>query len=219
MFFVIILASNPYLLLKVNNLGRYAFFTVNILTFQVYYWTVTLAAEVLHYQEYTKASSYARKLFIFAHRYAAFNSTLGLILGILFLKLVYFEPTWRATTLKSNIDRGLTNFGEKGLFQHLNQFPSAIMDILLIKDRSVLRELCMNITDLSKALVLFCGCYFLVMRVDYMFVNKAPYPFLNKIIGQPIKELIFIIIVAIFCFFIAAMVNYFAYTLFEIIET
>lgn len=212
--------------------GHFSFLTINILTFQAYHWIFTLLAELLHFMDFTRPSDqsshadsafisvFSRKIFLFTHSSTVFNATLGLVVGLLFLKFVYFEPVWRETVLKNLIKRGYIYSGYKTLFIHMNQTPIALLDLLFIKDRSVLRAYSPSL--------LMCACLSLLTGLVFHYWTKLnwwttdgllPYPFYMKIMGDLKKEAIFITSVSSLVLMLSFGVHFLATIPIDLLET
>lgn len=198
--------SNIYQLLKFNNLGQYAFLTVNILTSQFYYWLITIIYVTLNFFGF-KYQKILKNFGILSYSMCTINTTLAIIMGLLFMRFVYFNKKWRSTSLNHQIKKRLTNFGEKALFQHLVQIPCCLLDITFVKNHDLLERYTLSYPKLVFILLLFTFVYYFVMRLDFVLTKQSPYDFLDKIIGYPVKEAMLLSGVVVFGLIVALIVH------------
>jgi hypothetical protein len=104
-----------------NYLGPYAFFTKHALTIQCSHGVLSFLGELL----------LDGRLVAMTHAFACFSAVVGIALTVLFLKLNWFEETWRKEVLHEMNKR--LNFTEITLAAHLPSLPVALLDVFLAK--------------------------------------------------------------------------------------
>ena len=105
------------------------------------------------------------------------------------------------------------------MFLHLNQFPVALVDLLFIKDRSVLRQLSLPFSELI-LVFLFCAvCFFTITKVNFENTGLVPYPFLEKVFGKWKMELAFVVLITAFTLLCSVVLHLLATTEIDLIET
>ena len=68
-------------------------------------------------------------LLTLAHAFAPFAAVIGIALTLLYLKLNWFEPTWRREVLDATNAKGIA-FTEISLTAHCPALPIAVLDVL-----------------------------------------------------------------------------------------
>ena len=134
-----------------STLGPYAFFTKQALTIQTSHLIVSCLAE------FRVASG---KLLALTHFFAPFAAVVAVSLTLLYLKLNWFEATWRREVLEATNARGV-RFTEITLVSHLPPLPVAILDCFLAKRPGVfpldMRNV-MNVASVCVVLLRLLSC-------------------------------------------------------------
>jgi hypothetical protein len=217
-------ADNKWGLMDDGILGDFTYLTFNILIGHVLYWPCCLFAEVawyvLHHEdakdivptivaqignpEDSTWAPYARNLLLFCYSLSVFSATLGTVLCFLFLKFNWFEPVWRRDVLEVYYARGQYSFGTKALFNHLNQLPLAFLDIMVLKDDTMLRRVLISPQTLILMSVLYMGIFVFFTHLNYR-VNggKYAYPIFSEVFATWGIELAFLAAVSLFVFGVA----------------
>eukprot|EP00924_Labyrinthula_sp_SR-Ha-C_P013191 maker-scaffold_12-snap-gene-12.4-mRNA-1 protein AED:0.06 eAED:0.06 QI:0/0/0.5/0.5/0/0/2/90/314 len=195
-----------YVFFSKNIGGHFSFLTVNILVSQCFYWTLCSLTEVNNKYIFGKHFILV-KIYNFCLSFAVFSTTTSLVMAILFLKLVYFEPLWRKTVLEKLVKQGYTTFPQKTLFVHLSPLIATFIDLLLLKDQDALNQRTLNQIETVKLAFGVTVVYYLFTRMNYFFTNDFPYPVLHKVVESKFRELAFIAVVAAFVIFCSLLVR------------
>ena len=155
-----------------STLGPYAFFTKQALTIQTSHLIVSCLAE------FRVASG---KLLALTHFFAPFAAVVAVSLTLLYLKLNWFEETWRREVWRPRNARGV-RFTEITFVSHLPPLPVAILDCFLAKRPGVFPLDMRNVLNVA----LFASCYCALLRrlltlMNYKLVGRYPYPFMRAL--------------------------------------
>lgn len=217
--------DNKWILMDNGIGGDFAYLTFNILIGHVLYWPCCLFAEVawymLHHEdakglmpsiiaqvgqpdEAVWATPYVRNLLLLCYSLSVFSATLGTVLCFLFLKFNWYEPDWRRDVLEVYYARGQHSFGTKALFNHLNQLPLAMIDIMVLKDDAMLRRVLISPQTLILMSVLYMAIFICYTHLNYR-VNGGlyVYPIFEKVLSSWKIEMAFLSAVSLFVFGVA----------------
>ena len=154
-----------------STLGPYAFFTKQALTIQTSHLIVSCLAE------FRVASG---KLLALTHFFAPFAAVVAVSLTLLYLKLNWFEETWRREVLEATNARGV-RFTEITLVSHLPPLPVAILDCFLAKRPGVFPLEWRNVMNVALFASCYCGFYVVLTLMNYKLVGRYPYPFMRAL--------------------------------------
>lgn len=181
--------------------GHFSYLTVHILTTQAIYFSMAALTEIACL---FSDSQVIRKAVTATNQFAVFNSSLGTLLTILFLKFNWFEPSWRRGTLEMYLARGKTSFQRKVLFTHLNQICIALLDLLVVKrNHKLLSWATPSLSNLFAVSFVYVLSYIMFTHYNYHHNGGYyPYPFMDKMLSSWGTEISFILGLSAFCFFI-----------------
>jgi hypothetical protein len=157
---------------------------------------------------------YLLNLLVISYSICVFSSTLGAVLGFLFLKFNWFEPAWRRDVLEVYYARGQHSFGTKALFNHLNQLPLAVVDVLVLKDDALLRRVLLTPQTLVVVVAMYMAVYVAWTHLNFK-VNGGhyPYPIFFKIFSSWKIEVAFLAVVSVFVFCMGMVFYWLAHAL------
>mmetsp|Transcript_10241 Transcript_10241/g.30984 ORF Transcript_10241/g.30984 Transcript_10241/m.30984 type:complete len:369 (+) Transcript_10241:1595-2701(+) len=173
-------------------LGPYAFFTKQSLTIQCAHLALSTAAEVALAPQFAEFAAVlpfglgdaitatAPGLLTLAHAFAPFAAVIGIALTLLYLKLNWFEPTWRREVLDATNAKGIA-FTEISLTAHCPALPIAVLDVLCVKRPYVYpltHASCKSVTHFGAS---YCVFYCLLTLANYAVVERYPYPFMRAL--------------------------------------
>ena len=153
-------------------LGPYAYFTKHALTIQAAHLTLSLAAEV----------SLDGRVLVCTHAFATFAAVVGIALTVLFLKLNWFEDTWRTEVLAPTDARMRGTFTTITLTAHMLALPVAVLDVLVLKRPDVYP---ITPESVAKVTAFACGyppLYCGLTMANFALVGHYPYPFMRALV-------------------------------------
>jgi hypothetical protein len=153
-----------------STLGPYAFFTKQALTIQTSHLIVSWVAEAFS----------APHLLAVSHCFAPFAAVVAVALTLLYLKLNWFEPTWRKEVLDATNARGV-DFTQITLVAHLPPLPVAVLDCLVAKRPGVFPLELRNVLGVGLLISCYCAFYTLLTLVNHRLVGRYPYPFMRAL--------------------------------------
>ena len=98
----------------------------------------------------------------------------------MYLKLNWFEETWRREVLEATNARGV-RFTEITLVSHLPPLPVAILDCFLAKRPGVFPLDMRNVMNVALFASCYCGFYVVLTLMNYKLVGRYPYPFMRAL--------------------------------------
>jgi len=183
-------------LLRLNVNGLFSYFTFHIIFLECIYWSMCFLAEVWLF--INPQDAYLSHLMAFNYSIASIVSALGPALGMLFLKFNWYESDWRSQVLQVYESRGYVHLGSMLLFTHLNQFPVALLDMMVLKDHQFLQNSMPNIESTSLAISMYAMYYVAFTHVNYRYSGGYPYPFFSVVLKTWSSEILFVF--GVFCF-------------------
>uniref|UniRef100_A0A7S2S1R3 Uncharacterized protein n=1 Tax=Mucochytrium quahogii TaxID=96639 RepID=A0A7S2S1R3_9STRA len=187
-------------LLENNVNGHYSYLTFHIMWLTFLYWTTCLVAEiawvwgVTHHEDI----AWARKVLRFCYASSSVVAGLGVTLAVLFLKFNWFEPKWRKEVLELYEKRGFNFFGPLILFNHLSQTPIAMLDMYLIKNKTLYAITSPEFVTLAVFLACYGIFYISLTHVNFRMSNTYPYPFFHAVFASWKSEVIFVSVIIVF---------------------
>lgn len=152
-------------------LGPYAYFTKHALTIQAAHLTTSLVAEV----------GGDRRLLASTHAFASFAAVVGVALTVLFLRLNWFDASWRAEVLVRENDRMRGAFTGITLTAHLVALPVALADAYLAKRPYVYPLNAASIARVTAFACVYPPLYCGATLANYAAVGHYPYPFMRSL--------------------------------------
>ena len=185
--------------------GHFVYLTIHITVLQQIYWTACFLAGA-GFVEWPA-------LTFSAYRLTPFISGIAIALGLLFLKLNWFEPGWRKEVLEAYRGRGEWTFGPMVLFTHLNQTLTAILDVAVIKRDSLAPLAAPAASQLLKWCLAYSFIYVVFTHINYWWNGGSwPYPILDIVFKKSSTKIAFIAAVTMFIFICASAFLFFIVT-------
>ena len=182
------LEGSPSLAVQ-RAIGPWAYFTRQALGIQLVYTGLGAAAEAALLL--APPPPLAARALAACHLAAPLVASIGMALTVLYLRLNWFEPSWRREVLEPLQARGVP-FRRITLTAHLTSLPVAALDLALARRPALLAARALSTRGTALTMAAYAAAYIAVTRLNHRATGHYPYPFM-KLLASHLHWLAFML--------------------------